>query len=173
MRCSMFGTWRPRKVAAQNHAAHPQRSSKNVVENVGAIRHFGRAGHRRTKRTDDRPRTAPGSPSCRHAFRRRRCACSRLFAAKKEAFFASIECATRAATDPVTQLIAYDCAQDSRQQNPAQRQNSAGPQKTPALTSRESPGRKKPTNTPVSTKITRQTNGAPPQRISSFSPSGL
>src|SRR5229473_606851 len=44
--------------------------------------------------------------------------------------------------------------------------------KMPAVTKRESPGRKKPTKNPVSTNTIVQTSGAPPLRMSSFSPSG-
>src|SRR5258706_5440045 len=44
--------------------------------------------------------------------------------------------------------------------------------KIPAVIRRESPGRKKPTNKPVSTKTMEQMSAGPPVRISSFSPSG-
>jgi hypothetical protein len=47
-----------------------------------------------------------------------------MFAPEKEAFFAGVQFAARAAANPVAQLIARDGAQNSRQQNPAQRQNS-------------------------------------------------
>src|SRR6266446_1303938 len=45
-------------------------------------------------------------------------------------------------------------------------------ERMPAVTRRESPGRKKPTKKPVSIKTIVQMSGAPPARISSRSPSG-
>lgn len=115
-----IGDARTQKIAAQNHAADPEGSAKNIEGEVSSIGHSRGTSYRRAE-----------SPNNGHKTRENHGAAAIFFVevastlqmttAEKEGIIAFVKSGTRAAANPVTKLVANDGAQDSRQKEPMQR----------------------------------------------------
>src|SRR5260370_3622158 len=159
------------RVAAENHGADPKNPSKNVEGQVAGVRHLCRTGDGRAEGSND-GNEARENDGTAAIFFVEVVGALKMAAPEEERVFAAVESCTCRAANPVADLIAHDGASITGKRSPLRGMKPPA-ERMPAVTSRESPGRKKPTKKPVSIKTMAQMSGDPPAWINSLSPSGL
>ncbi len=113
-----------KEVASEDHRADPEYTATDVVHEIGSIRHPGGTGNRRAERANDRDESCQnhGLPT---VLLIKIMSALQVSLLEKHRIFATVERSSRAATDPVANLVAYNCAKHDWQEQPLQSNHSS------------------------------------------------
>ena len=107
------------QVTAEQHAADPQGSAKDVVEKVGRVAHLRRTSDRGAERAND-GNEARQNHGAAAIFLVKLMGPLQVAATEEKGVFAAIESRTRRTPNPVAELVTNDGAQDAWKKQPAQ-----------------------------------------------------
>lgn len=110
----------PKRVAAENRSAHPERASKDIEKQVARVGHSCGARDRGAKGSNDRNESRENdSPTA--IFLVEIMGSLKMTAPEKERVFATVKRGPSRAANPITDLVARDGAKHYGQQKPLQR----------------------------------------------------
>src|ERR1700739_129934 len=113
------------EISAQDHGADPENSTEDVAAQVLRVRHPGRPGDWRAKRTHNGDKARENNCSATILFIEL-VGALQVTTPKKEGVLALVQCRTGASSYPVTHLVATNRAQNSGAEQPFQGEESPG-----------------------------------------------